>query len=77
MVAEGFYQVEGLDFMETFAPVTRLSSVRVVLSIAVVKGFAVRQMYVVTAFLDSELQEEVYVSLPVGMFEGERLACLN
>ena len=69
--------MEGLDFTVTFAPVASLWSVCVLLSITAVKGFAVWQMDVVTAFLGSELQEEVYISLPVGMFEGERLACLN
>jgi len=76
-VAQGFRQVEGLDFTDTFAPVVSLSSVRVVLSIAAAEGFAVRQMDVVTAFLGSKLHEEVYVSLPVGVFGRERLACLN
>ena len=77
LVAQGFRQVEGLDFIDTFAPVASLSSVRVVLSIAAAKGFAARQMDVVTTFLGSELQEEVYVSLPMGVFGEERLACLN
>jgi len=43
-------------------------SVRAVLSIVAAKGFAVRQMDVVTAFLGSELHEEVYVSPQVGVF---------
>jgi len=77
LVAQGFRQVEGLDFMDTFAQVVSLSSVRVVLSVAAAKGFAVRQMDVVTAFLGSELHKEVYVVLPVGVLGPERLACLN
>jgi len=60
-VAHGFRQVEGLDFTDTFAPVARLSSVRVVLSIAAAKGFAVRQIDMVTAFLGSELHQGVDV----------------
>ena len=47
------------------------------LSIAAAKGFAVRQIDVVTAFLGSELHEEVYVSLPVWVFGQEKLACRN
>jgi len=77
IVAQGFRPVDGLDFTDTFTPVASLLSVRVVLSIAAAKGFAVRQMDVVTAFLGSELHEEVYVSLPVMVFARERLACLN
>jgi len=63
--------------MDTFAPVASLSRVCLVLSIAAAKGFAVRQMDVVRAFLGSELHEEVYVLLQVGVFGDERLACLN
>jgi len=79
LVAQGFHQVEleALDFTDTFATVASLSSVRVVLSIAAAKGFAVRQMDVVMAFLGSELHEKVYVSLPVGVCGGDRLTCLN
>ena len=79
LVAQGFRQVEGLDFTDTFAPAASLSSVhvQVVLSIAAAKGFAVRQMDVVTAFQGSELHEEVYVSLLVGVFGDERVACPN
>ena len=77
LVAQGFRQVEGLDFTDTFAPVASLVSVRVVLSIAAAKGFAVHQMDVVTAFLGSELHEEVYVTLPPGVFGEHRLASLN
>jgi len=77
LMAHGFWHLEGLDFMDTFAPVASLSSVRIVLSIAAAKCFAVRQMDVVRVFLDTELHEKVYVSLPVGVFGDERLACLN
>jgi len=76
-VAQGFPQVEGLDCTDTLAPVASLLSVRVGLSVVAAKGFAVRQMDVVMAFLGSELHEEVYVSLPVGVYRRERLACLN
>ena len=67
-MAQGFRQVEGLDFGVSFTPVASRSSVRAVLSIVAAKGFAVRQMDVVTAFLGSELHEEVYVSPPVAVF---------
>ena len=75
-MAQGFRQVEGLDFTDTFAPVASLSSVRVVLSVAAARGFIVHQMDVVTAFLGSSLNEEVYVTLPEGVFSS-RLARLN
>ena len=77
LMAQCFRQVDGLDFTDTFVPVASPSRVCVVLSVAAAKGFAVHQMNVVTAFLGSELHEEVYVSLPVGVFGRERLACRN
>jgi len=77
LVAQGFRQVEGLDFAETFAPVASLSSVRIVLAIAGTRGYAVHQMDVVTAFLGSKLDEEIYVHLPLGVLGGPRMARLN
>jgi len=67
LVAQGLRQVEGLDFAETFAPVASLSSVRIILAIAGTPGYAVHQMDVVTAFLGSKLDEEIYVHLPLGV----------
>jgi len=77
LVAQGFRQIEGEDFTHTFAPVASLSSVRVVLSIAAARGFKIYQMDVVTAFLGSKLEEEVYVSLPEGILGNTRVASLN
>jgi len=77
LVAQGFQQVEGLDFAETFAPVASLSSVRIVLAIAGMRGYAVHQMDVVTAFLGSKLDKEIYMHLPLGVQGGPRIARLN
>jgi len=65
------------DFTHTFAPVTSLSSVRVVLSIAATRRFKIYQMDVVTAFVGSKLEEEVYVLLPEGILGSMRVASLN
>ena len=64
LVAQGYSQVEGLDFDETFAPVARLESVRLLLAIACHLKFTVYQMDVKSAFLNGILQEEVYVEQP-------------
>ena len=56
-----------VDFTNTFALVASLSSVRVVLSVAAARGFEIYQMDVVTAFLGSKLEEEVYVTVPEGI----------
>jgi len=66
LVAQGYTQIEGVDFDETFAPVARLESIRILLSIACHLGFKLYQMDVKSAFLNGVLQEEVYVEQPKG-----------
>jgi hypothetical protein len=61
LVAQGYSQLEGLDFGETFAPVARLEAVRILLSFATSKGFKLDQMDIKSAFLNGVIQEEVYV----------------
>ena len=60
-VARGFSQKEGIDYEETFAPVSRYTSIRSVLSLAVVMKWKIHQMDVKTAFLNGVVEEEVYV----------------
>ncbi|KAK0595647.1 hypothetical protein LWI29_008688 [Acer saccharum] len=69
LVAQGYTQVEGVDFDETFAPVARLESIRLLLSIACIKKFKLFQMDVKSAFLNGYLQEEVYVEQPKGFVD--------
>ena len=61
LVAQGYTQVEGIDFDETFAPVAILESIRILLAIASHLNFKLYQMDVKSAFLNGMLQEEVYV----------------
>lgn len=63
LVAKGYNQVVGFDFLETFSPP---ATVRVVLSLAVSKGWPLRQMDVSNAFLHGDLIEEVFMSQPEG-----------
>jgi hypothetical protein len=60
LVAQGYTQIEGVDFDETFAPLARLESIRILLSIACHLDFKLYQMDVKSAFLNGVLQEEVY-----------------
>jgi hypothetical protein len=55
LVAQGYTQIEGVDFDETFAPVARLELIRILLSIACHLGFKLNQMYVKSAFLNGVL----------------------
>ena len=66
LVAQGFAQKEGYDFQETFAPTTQSTTIRLVLALAAEEGWPVYQMDVKSAFLNGNLEEEVYVEKPPG-----------
>lgn len=67
LVAQGYSQVEGLDYEETFAPVTRLESIRLLIAMACDLKFKLYQMDVESAFLNDNIKEEVYISQPKGI----------
>jgi hypothetical protein len=71
LVAKGYSQVKGLDFEETFAPVARLESIRILLAYATHHDFNLYQMDVICAFLNGSIMEEVYVEQPLGFEEQE------
>ena len=66
MVAQGYTQVEGIDFDETFALVSKLESVRLLLAFACYAGFKLFKMDVKNAFLNGILHEEAYAEQPKG-----------
>jgi hypothetical protein len=66
LVAQGYTQQYGIDYEETFAPVARLASIRTLLAYAVSNDFLIHQMDVVTAFLNGNLEEEIYMDQPEG-----------
>jgi hypothetical protein len=63
-MANGYSQVEGLNFDETFAPVARLESIRILLAYSTHNGFKLYQIDVKSVFLNSPMKEEVYVEQP-------------
>jgi hypothetical protein len=71
LVAKGYSQVEGLDFDETYAPVAKLESIRILLAYATYHGFKLYQMDVKSAFLNGPIKEEVYVEQPPGFEDSE------
>ena len=66
LVAQGYNQEEGIDFDETFAPVARLESIRILLAFACFLNFTLFQMDIKSAFLNGFINEEVYVEQPPG-----------
>ena len=77
MCAQGFGQVEGIDYDETFAPVAKFTSIRTVLAIAAEMDLDLTQMDVDTAFLYGVLEDEIYMVQPEGFIKpgSEHLVC--
>ncbi|GJR32598.1 putative ribonuclease H-like domain-containing protein [Tanacetum coccineum] len=69
LVAQGHRQEEGIDYDEVFAPVARIEAIRIFLAFASYMGFIVYQMDVKSAFLYGKIDEEVYVSQPLGFVD--------
>ena len=75
LVARGFKQIEGLDYDETYAPVGRYTTSRILLAMACEKDWEIHQMDVDTAFLYGEIEEEIYISQPEGFEDGTPRIC--
>ena len=72
LVAKGYTQKEGVDYEETFSPVAMLKSIRILLSMAASLDYEIWQMDVKTAFLNGNLDEEIYMSQPEGFQEKDQ-----
>ncbi|GJU04450.1 retrovirus-related pol polyprotein from transposon TNT 1-94 [Tanacetum coccineum] len=72
LVAQGYNQQEGIDYDETYAPVARLESIRILLAYACALDFKLFQMDVKSAFLNGFINEEVYVVQPPGLNDFEK-----
>jgi hypothetical protein len=71
LVAQGYSQVEDLDFEETFAPIAYFEAIRILLAFTASNGFKLYQMDVKSDFLNSVIQEDVYIRQPSG-FESPK-----
>ncbi|KAH9801347.1 retrovirus-related pol polyprotein from transposon RE1 [Citrus sinensis] len=70
LVAKGFHQTPGIDYFETFSSVVKQSTVRIILSLTVMKGWKIRQIDINNAFLNGELNEDVYMFQPEGFVQS-------
>ncbi|XP_075076486.1 putative mitochondrial protein AtMg00820 [Nicotiana tabacum] len=73
LVAQGYSQQEGVNYDETFAPIARLESIRILLAYASFKGFMLFQIDVKSAFLNGFIEEEVFVKQPPS-FEDSKVS---
>ena len=69
LVAKGFKQKADLDFFDTFYPVTRIIYIRLLIAIAAIFDLKIHQMDVKTAFLNRDLEEEIYMDQPKDFVE--------
>ena len=70
LVAKGFHQQAGIDYTDTFSPVVKLATVRLILSIVVSFRWPLRRLDISNAFLHGILQEEVYMQQPQGYVDS-------
>ena len=77
LVAKGYAQKYGIDYDETFSPVVKFSSVRALIAFAIQNDMLLHQMDVVTAFLNGNLEEDIYMQQPDGYVKegSEHLVC--
>ena len=66
LVAKGYRQKEGLDYFDTYSPVSRITFIRMLIAIASLNNMEIHHMDVKTTFLNGELHEEIYMEQPEG-----------
>ncbi|GJS20023.1 zinc finger, CCHC-type containing protein, partial [Tanacetum coccineum] len=66
LVIQGFRQKEGIDYFDTYAPVARITTIRLLLALAAIHNLVIHQMDIKTTFLNGDLDEDVYIKQPEG-----------
>ena len=75
LVAKGFSQIPGIDFTETFAPVLRLDTLRLLLALATKLNLVIHVVNIMGAYLNGTLDEEIYMKQPPGFKDGTDRVC--
>lgn len=71
LVARGYEQIQGEDYNETFCSVVRFNTLRCLFAVAARKEYEIDHLDVITAFLNGDLDEEIYIELPEGLAEKQ------
>lgn len=72
LVVLGCNQVEGVDFFDTYSPVSKITTIRVLIAFACVYNLVIHQMDVKTAFLNGDLEEDIYMNQQEGFEEPRK-----
>jgi hypothetical protein len=77
LVAKGYFQRQGIDYFDTFAPVMAYRTLRVILSLAAMMDLEIKQVDIVTAFLHADVKEDIYMELPDGYEKDDKVMKLK
>ncbi len=72
LVAKGYAQTYSIDYEETYSPVTKMTTIRVIIAMAATKGWSLHQMDVKNVFFHGDLREEVYMEQPLSYVDQTR-----
>ncbi|KAL1188263.1 Retrovirus-related Pol polyprotein from transposon RE2 [Cardamine amara subsp. amara] len=64
--SQGIYTKDGVDYVDTFSPIAKMTTVKTLLSVAAAKEWGIHQLEISNAFLNGDLKEEIYMKLPPG-----------